>query len=51
MLHNDVEHNHPELSNNDDKIWKKICDKIGYLAVSLTIIVIVFILINYYYKK
>ena len=51
MLHNDVEHNHPELYNNDDKIWKKICDKIGYLAVSLTIIVIVFILINYYYKK
>ena len=51
MLHNDVEHNHPELSNNDDKIWKKICDKIGYLAVSLTIIIIVFIFINYHYKK
>ena len=51
MLHNDIENNHLELSNNDNKIWKKICDKIGYLAVSLTIIIIVFILLNYHYKK
>ena len=51
MLQNDIEHNHLELPDNDNKIWKKICDKIGYLAVSLTIIIIVFILLNYFYKK